>query len=310
MQTILGSGGAIGHGLALTLHKYQTSVRLASRHPKAVTGSEELCPTDLLLAESVHKAVKGSKVCYLCVGIPYSTRIWQEQWPVVMNNVIAACAANGSALVFFSNIYSLSANSLNPITPNSPMDPPSRKGVVRQQVEEALMDAASQGRISALIARAPDFFGPIGDNSLLMAMVYRNLVKGKSAQWFCNADMPHSFGYTPELARGTAMLGNASDTWGEIWNLPVDHEAPSGREWTRMFARAMQKTDKVQVLPAWLVRALGLFVPVLRESVEMLYQYDRPYVFDSSKFNRHFKYSPVRNEDAIHETLKARLNNT
>lgn len=305
MQTILGAGGAIGHGLARVLPEFGTAVRLAARNPKAVTGKEELVATDLLVPAAVLRAVKGSSVCYLTVGVPYNTRLWQEQWPVIMNNTIAACEANHSSLVFFSNIYALSANALNPITENSPVDPPSRKGNVRQQIEDSLMDAAAHGRIRALIARAPDFFGPVGETSVLMALVYQNLLKGKAAQWFCSADLPHSFGYTPELAKGAAMLGNTGDTWNEIWNLPVDAMAPTGREWVQMFAEEMKKKNKVQALPVWLVRMLGLFIPVLRESVEMLYQYDRPYVFDSSKFNRRFNYRPVSNKDAVKATLAA-----
>jgi nucleoside-diphosphate-sugar epimerase len=305
MQTILGSGGAIAHGLARVLPEYGTQVRLAARNPKAVTGKEELVATDLLDPDAVLKAVKGSTVCYLTAGLLYNTKIWQQQWPVLMNNVIAACERSQSSLVFFSNIYALSANALNPITENSPVDPPSRKGAIRQQIEDALMDAAANGRIRALIARAPDFFGPIGQNSILMALVYQNLRKGKAAQWFCNADVPHSFGYTPELARGTAMLGNATDTWNEIWNLPVDTAAPDGREWTRLFASMMNKKNHIQTLPKWMVRSLGLFIPILRESVEMLYQYDRHYVFDSSKFRRRFDYKPISNAEAVKETLKA-----
>ena len=36
------------------------------------------------------------------------------------------------------------------------------------------------------------------------------------------------------------------------------------------------------------MRALGLFMEPVRESVEMLYQYDQPYIFDSSKFDQRF----------------------
>lgn len=111
-------------------------------------------------------------------------------------------------------------------------------------------------------------------------------------------------GYTPELAKGTAMLGNTGDAYGQIWNLPVDSEKITGEEWINLFAEEMNAGNKYQVIPAWGVKLMGIFIPVLRETHEMLYQYDRDYYFDSSKFNKRFGYTPVSNQSAVKETLK------
>jgi nucleoside-diphosphate-sugar epimerase len=136
-----------------------------------------------------------------------------------------------------------------------------------------------------------------------MNMVYDNMVKGKTAQWFCNADVVHSMGYTLDLAKGTAMLGNTEDAYNQIWNLPVDEKALTGREWVNLFASVMKGSDKVSVLPKWSAKALGLFIPVLGEMHEMLYQFDRPYYFDSGKFCRRFNYVPTTNREAVKQTI-------
>jgi nucleoside-diphosphate-sugar epimerase len=140
---------------------------------------------------------------------------------------------------------------------------------------------------------------------MLMNMVYDNLVKGKKSQWLCNADLKHTMGYTPELAAGTARLGNTPDAFNQVWNLPVDNEALTGRQWAKLFADKMGGSDKVQVLPGWGIKLMGFFVPILGEIYEMRYQYDREYFFDSSKFNKHFNYRPITNADAVLQTINS-----
>jgi nucleoside-diphosphate-sugar epimerase len=138
----------------------------------------------------------------------------------------------------------------------------------------------------------------------MMNLVYDNLIKGKPAQWFSNADVIHSTGFVPDLARGTAMLGNSQNTFNQIWNLPVDKEALTGRQWVNLFAAELKASDKVQVIPGWGLRLLGVFVPILREMPEMLYQSDRDYYFDSGKFRARFNYTPTANKDAVSQTVQ------
>ncbi|MDP3913942.1 MAG: hypothetical protein Q8R96_09415 [Bacteroidota bacterium] len=137
-----------------------------------------------------------------------------------------------------------------------------------------------------------------------MNLVYDNLAKGKTAQWFGNADVVHTMGYTPDLAKATAILGNTTDAYNQIWNLPVDMNSLTGREWVRLFASEMNASDKVKVLPIWSLRPLGVFVPILKEMAEMMYQFDRPYNFDSSKFINRFKFIPTTNKEAVRQTIE------
>ena len=133
---------------------------------------------------------------------------------------------------------------------------------------------------------------------MLMNMVYDSFAKGKPAQWFCNVDVIHSTGFTPDLAKGTALLGNTNEAFNQIWNLPVDQSLITGREWAELFALEMNATNKIQVLPSWGLKLIGLFIPVLREMYEMRYQYDRTYFFDSSKFINKFNCEPTTNKMA------------
>lgn len=305
MQTILGAGGAIGTELAKALSAYTSEIRLVSRQPKKINDNDELLAADITDPAQVAKAVVGSSVCYLTIGLPYKTKVWQQQWPMVIQHVVAACVQHQCKLIFFDNVYAIDGQHLNPITENSPLNPSSRKGEVRAAVDRHILEHVEKGKLDAIIARSPDFYGPVKDQSLLMTVIYNNLINNKAPQWFCNADVTHTCGYTPELAKGTAMLGNTPTAFNQVWNLPVDPSPITGRQWAELFAEVMNVNPrKIQVLPGWGIKLLGMFIPVLGEMYEMRYQYDREYFFDSSKFNRNFQYAPITHRDAVAETIK------
>ena len=305
MQTILGSGGAIGIELAKSLKSHTDDIRLVSRNPKKINETDLLFSADLTDKSQISKAVAGSSVCYLTVGFDYSTKNWQEKWMPLIRNTVDACAEHKTKLVFFDNVYAIGGDNVKHITENSPISPSSKKGEVRADVDRYILEAVEKGRIDAIIARAPDFFGPIKDKSMLMNMVYDNLAKGKAAQWLCKTDVPHTTGFTPDLAKGTAILGNSSESFNQIWNLPAPKEAPTAIEWVQLFVDEMGGKTNIQSLPSWAIKLLGVFVPILGEIYEMRYQYDRPYVFDSSKFVNRFNYTPVSNREAVKFTVNA-----
>ena len=305
VQTILGAGGAIGVEVAKALTAYTSNIRLVARNPKKVNDSDELFVADLTDRQQIFKAVEGSSIVYLTVGFNYNIKVWQKLWPPLARNVVDACIAHGAKLVFFDNIYAIGDDHVKHITESSPINPSSQKGQVRAEVDRIILEASEKNGLKAIIARSPDFFGVIKDKSVLMNLIYDNLAKDKKAQWFCNAKVVHSCGYAPDLGKGTAMLGNTDDAFQQIWNLPTDSERITGEGWVQLFADVMKTGNKVQVLPAWGVKALGLFVPILREMHEMLYQYDRDYFFDSSKFNKRFNYTPIPNAEAVRQVVEA-----
>ena len=306
MQTILGSGGAVGAYLAKELKQFTNDIKLVSRNPVKVNESDILQIADFTNPNEVTKAIEESEICYITVGFDYTLKIWQQQWPQFIKSAVDACIHNKTKMVFFDNVYAVGGNNINHITENSPISPSSKKGEVRAWIDHYIMEQVGKGRLDAIIARSPDFFGPVKkQTSLLMNMVYDNLSKGKSAQWFCNADVVHTMGYTPDLAKGTALLGNTTDAYNQIWNLPVDMNSLTGREWVKLFAEIMNTTDKITVLPQWSLKLLGVFIPILKEMHEMLYQFDRPYNFDCSKFLNKFDFVPTTNREAVIQTIEA-----
>ena len=303
MQTILGANGTIGSELAKELPKYTNKIRLVSRHPKKVNETDELFPADLSDPSIVDKAIEGSEVVYLLVGFDYSIKVWREKWPKLMRATIEACKKYNAKLVFFDNVYLYDEKAIPHMTEESPINPPSKKGEVRREIADMLMNEIKSGRLNALIARAADFYGPNNEKSFLIELVYKNLKKGKKPNWFIDADKKHSFTYTPDAAKATALLGNTPDAYNQVWHLPTDKNGLTGREMAALFMKEMKVESKISALPMWMIRLVGLFIPFMREMPEMLYQYDRDYFFDSGKFEKRFGFKPTTYEQGVKETV-------
>jgi len=287
MQTIIGAGGVIANGLAKFLPQYTDQIRLVSRNPKAVNPTDELVSADVTNYDQTDKAVANSEVVYLTVGLPYKISVWQESWPKIMTNVINACQKHGSKLVFFDNVY-MYGKVDSWMTENTPVNPCSKKGEVRARIAEQLTNEYKKGNLTALIARAADFYGPNTQASFVWGMVFDRLKKGKKAQWMVNAEVKHSFTYTPDAARATALLGNTPEAYNRVWHLPSDKNVLTGKEFIEVAAKAYNTKPGYSVLSKWMVQMAGLFNSLAKESVEMLYQYKDDYLFDSSDFEKQF----------------------
>jgi len=303
MQTILGANGTIGSLLAKELLAYTTDIRLVSRNPKKVNETDALFPADLTDPEQVDKAVSGSKVVYLLVGLDYSAAVWEEKWPALMRSVLNACTKYHAKLVFFDNVYMYDASAMPHMKEDSAINPPSRKGAIRKQIAQMLQNETRAGKLNALIARSADFYGPGNEKSMLIELVYKNLKKGKRAAWFVDAAKKHSFTFTPDAARATALLGNTADAYNQVWHLPTDPEALTGKELAALFAAEMNRSPKVSVMSMRFIKILGWFIPFMREMPEMMYQYDRDYIFDSSKFNKRFNFKTTSYKEGVKRTV-------
>jgi nucleoside-diphosphate-sugar epimerase len=309
MQTILGANGTIASVLAKELKAYTSQIRLVSRHPKKVNETDELFPADLSDPVQVEKAIAGSAVVYLLVGFDYKLKVWQNKWPKLMRATIDACIKFNAKLVFFDNIYLYDINTIGHMTEDSIINPPSKKGKVRKEIAGMMMNEVKAGKLTALIARSADFYGPDNEKSFLIETVYKNIKKGKKPNWFIDATKKHSFTYTPDAAKATAILGNTADAYNQVWHLPTDKNTLTGNEIISLFNSEMNASKKVMVIPLFMIKIFGIFMALMREMPEMMYQYDRDYIFDSGKFEKRFNFIPTTYAEGIKQTVAAGKNN-
>jgi nucleoside-diphosphate-sugar epimerase len=287
MQTILGANGVIGRELSAHLPRYTDHVRQVSRAPRQEHASDETFVADLLDPQATADAVAGSEVAYLTAGLTYDATVWEDQWPRVMRNVVDACKRAGSRLVFFDNVYAYGRVD-GVMTEETPYNPCSRKGEVRARIATTLMDEVRRGELQALIVRAADFYGPGAALSLTHATVTERLRAGKTPQWVGDATKVHTFTYTPDAGLSVAVLGNTPLAYGQVWHALTSPEPITGEQYVRLACELAGRPYRLQVAPRWMLRLMGLFVPVLRENMEMLYQFEHDYRFDSTKIGRAF----------------------
>lgn len=304
LYTILGAGGIIADELAAELVKHQKRVRLVSRSPKSVNGITDLAPADLTDAAQTKKAVKGSSIVFLTAGLKYDIKVWADAWPKIMTNVINACKEAGAKLIFFDNVYMYGLVN-GPMKEDAPYHPSSKKGTVRAAIATQLLNEVKAGNLTATIARAADFYGPRADKTgFLNLLIIDKFKKNSSALWLGKDDQPHSYTFTPDAAKGLYLLSQDDTSWNQVWHLPTANPAPDGKGYIQLIAAQMNAKPKYMKLGSFMLTLSGLFDTTIREIKEMLYQNNHPYIFDSSKFEQHFKVKPTSYEEGIRLTVE------
>jgi nucleoside-diphosphate-sugar epimerase len=299
MHTILGINGVTGIEIAKNLKEKGIPVRGVSRRPFA--GDWEHIQADVMDLESLKNATKGSEVVYFCVGLEYNIKVWQRDWLPMIEKTIQACLANSAKLVFIDNVYMYGFVE-GAMTENTPMKPSSQKGEVRKAIAEKLMDAFQNRGLKGCIARAADFYGPNSDKSVIADTVFKNLQKGKSAQWFGDINKVHSFTYTKDIGKAAVILGIDARANGKVWHLPTASNPWTGQQIINFVAKEMGQKPKVMALKGFLMTVLGLFIPIIKEFKEMMYQYEQDYTFSSDLFEKTFGMKATAMEEGLRET--------
>lgn len=301
-HVILGAGGAISRALVPELVRNGHEPVLVSRSGTELPGCRAIT-ADITDARTFEEVVPEGSVVYLLAGLTYDHRVWEEQWPLIMDAVIRVCHTKRALLVFFDNVYMYGLVD-GPMTEETPHNPCSRKGAVRARIAEKLLEAWGSGHIRGIIARSADFYGPGAERtSPVNLLVIDRLLKGKKAQWLVDADRVHSLTYTTDCGRALPLLVADEHAHNQVWHLPTAHPPLTGRELVRLAAEIIEASSRCSVLSRTALRIGGLFDKTIRELPEMLYQNSRDYIFDASRFESHFGFTPTSLEQGIRETV-------
>lgn len=202
-----------------------------------------------------------------------------------------------------SNLYAYGPVD-HPITEQDPLAPVGPKGRVRAEMWLEALAAHRAGRVRATEARASDYFGPgVRETGHIGERTIPAVLAGRPVRVFGNPDVPHSWTYVLDIAAALATLGSDERAWGRPWHVPTNPPLSQCEILSAIARIAGAPSPRIQTLPGWAMRALGIFVPFLRELEEVRYQFERPFVVDSSAFETTFGVGPTPMEQALQATV-------
>src|SRR5258706_2688274 len=302
-HVILGTG-AIGRAIMEELVRCGESVRMVNRSGRMdeVPAGVEVMASDLYDQAQVKEVTRGAKVVYQSAQPHYYE--WPEKFPPLQKSIIAGLSGSGAKLVIVENLYMYGETNGKPLTEDMPYNAHTRKGKVRAELSEAALAAQRDGKLRVTIGRGSDYFGPWGTDSSMGSIVFHRLLQGKAAQMAGSAKMPHTHTYIPDFGKALVILGERAEADGLAWHVPNDMPRITQCELIQMVSDEVGVNAKLQAAGKFMMSLIGLFVPELKETVEMLYEFEKPFIVDSSKFEKTFgmKATPMR--EAIKETVK------
>lgn len=299
LHVVFGSG-PLGIATAEALLARGRQVRLVNRSGRAdAPAGATVARADLYDATAVREVSAGAAAVYQCAQPGYAE--WVTKFPPLQAAIIAGVALSGAKLIVAENLYMYGQVS-GPIHEDLPMHPHTRKGRVRAAMAAHVAEAHRSGRLRTAAARGSDFYGPGVLGSALGERVFGPALAGKAAQATGRLDLPHSYTYIGDFGAAMAILGERDEALGRHWHVPS--AAPlTQRDLIGLIYAELGAPPKISRVGRVMLSLAGLFIPEARETVEMLYEFEQPFVLDSTRFTAAFGLQPTPPADAIARTL-------
>jgi nucleoside-diphosphate-sugar epimerase len=302
LHVVFGTGPVGMSVMEALMQRGRRRVRMVNRSGRAsVPHGVGVAGGDATEEAFAREASEGASVVYFALNPPYDK--WPELFPPLQAGVLEGAAATGAKLVAMENLYMYGLTDGRPLTEDLPYAPNTRKGTVRARMSKELMGAHTSGKVRVAIGRASDYFGPRVLVSAAGEQVFGRAVRGKSAQVAGDPDQPHTYTYAPDVGRGLVILGEREEALGQAWHLPSP-ETLTTRQFVELIFEEVGNPARIQAAPKILLRAMGLFNPGMREMIEMLYEFEEPFVVDHSKFEQAFGEQATPLKEAIGETVR------
>ena len=300
-QHVVFGAGAIGATIAEHLVAAGEPVRVVTRSGRGGVPGAEAMAADATDPAAVRAAAAGARVAYFACQPAYTN--WPKGFPPLAEGVLGGLVGSGARLMVVDNLYMYGPTGGRPMTENLPSAATTRKGVARARLAERFLAAHRAGDVPVAIARASDYFGPRGVDTTAGERFFPPLLAGKPVQVLGDVDAPHAVTYVPDVARTLVALGSRHEALGEVWHVPTA-PAVSQRRFAEMAAAAAgAPAPRLGRVTKPMLRLAGIFVPPAREMVEMSYEFEEPFILDSSKIERAFGLRPTPLEEAIVETV-------
>ncbi len=305
IHTVLGAG-QVGLLLAKELARSGKKVRLVRRSAlSAPLPGVNWLHGDITDPTFADEAARGATTIYNCMN-PGRYHRWATDLPPLFDAALGCAKRAKAKLIALDNLYMIGRPSLAPFDESAAMNPCSQKGELRAQLARELISATERGDVRATMGRASDFFGPSTPSSAIFnPRFFSRLAGGKRLEVVGDPDQPHSYSYTPDLARALAVLGTHRHGLSQpVWHLPVAAQC-STRALISRFAEAAGVEPRLRIVSRGMLRFIGIFARQVSAAAEMVYQWELPYLANDSAFRQTFGVQPTELVDAVKVTLSA-----
>jgi nucleoside-diphosphate-sugar epimerase len=299
LHVVFGTG-PLGLATMRELIKRGKPVRMVNRSGKAnVPQGVEVAKGDATNPQNVRELTSNAAVVYQCAQPGYTQ--WLTDFFPIQNGIMEGAAMNNAKLVVGDNLYMYGAVT-GQIHEALPYTAHTRKGKLRAEMAQTLLDAHKSGKVRVAIGRGSDFYGEGVLGSALGERVFYPALAGKKAGAVGNIDLPHSYTNINDFGKGLVILGENDEALGQTWHIP-NAPTTSTREILNLIYEELNQTPKYSAMGKTMMRIGGLFVPEARETVEMMYEFEKPFVVDHRKFEKAFGNIATPLREGLRQTL-------
>ncbi len=301
LHVVFGTG-PLGMAVMRELLSSNQSVRMVNTSGEAnVPQGAHVVKGDAYSATDTTRLTKDASVVYQCAQPPYHH--WPKKFPLLQAAILEGAAANKAKLVLGDNLY-MYGEVHGKIHEDLPYNAHTRKGKTRAQMAHTALAAHEAGRVQVAIGRGSDFFGPGVLNSTLGQRAIYPALAGNTAQLIGNLDVPHTHTFIDDFGKALVVLGQHDEAIGQIWHVPNDSPTITQRELMTIFFDEIGNPPKMKGMTKLMLMLGGLFVPAARETIEMMYEFENPFVVDSSKFEGTFRIKATPIREAVRRTVE------
>lgn len=299
LHVIFGTG-PLGKWTARELVRLDKRVRMINRSGKAqdVPAQVEVIASDAYNTQRNIELTRGATTLYQGAQPPYNE--WAKKFPPMQQAILDAAIANNVKFVAVENLYVYGDTHGAPINEQTPLNAHTKKGKVRTAMSAAMFEAVRAGKVRAAAVRGSDYIGPF--DPTYADLFFKPALAGRRANMLGRLDMPHTWTYAPDFGKALAIVGTRDEAMGQVWHVP-SAPAVTQQQLLDLMSAELGKPVKGMAANKLMVSALGLFVPTLRELVEMFYEFTQPFIMESDKFTRAFGVEATPLAVAVRETL-------
>jgi nucleoside-diphosphate-sugar epimerase len=300
LHVVIGASGGIGSAVVRALAAQGSSVRAVNRSGKLeVPNGVEIAAADATDPARTRQACEGATVVYNCIhprpGEEY------DRFVTMSENILAGAEAAGASLILAASVYPYGKVD-RPMTEDMPHDPAEPTGKLHAKGVELAMEAHEKGRVRLAVGRSSNYFGPNAGRSYASDGIFYNALFKKSASVIGDVDTPHTYTYVDDFASGLVTLGEREEALGEIWHVPAA-ETITTRQFIEMVYNEAGEKPKILAGTRIPLTVMALFSKHMKFALQVLYQFDRPFIVDHSKFEKAFGADPTPHLEGMRNTL-------